>query len=172
MIAYKVYYWSLQSKGITNVAVSLEVFFRGRLPMPRFLSPEAQSLLRALFKRNPTNRLGFPPEDVKQIKDHSFFTSIDWEMLYRREIQPPFRPPCTPTDETHCFDSEFTKKTPRGQIYCSRHSEIKCLVALRKSFKLKKIVSANGACSQQRYVSAFFADTYLCCAFAEYLCFR
>lgn len=28
--------------------------------MPQFLSPEAQSLLRALFKRNPCNRLGEP----------------------------------------------------------------------------------------------------------------
>lgn len=26
--------------------------------MPQFLSPEAQQLLRALFKRNPLNRLG------------------------------------------------------------------------------------------------------------------
>lgn len=26
--------------------------------MPQFLSAEAQSLLRALFKRNPANRLG------------------------------------------------------------------------------------------------------------------
>lgn len=27
--------------------------------MPQFLSPEAQSLLRMLFKRNPSNRLGW-----------------------------------------------------------------------------------------------------------------
>lgn len=26
--------------------------------MPQFLTPDAQSLLRALFKRNPVNRLG------------------------------------------------------------------------------------------------------------------
>lgn len=32
--------------------------FRAKLGMPQFLSPEAQSLLRALFKRNPQNRLG------------------------------------------------------------------------------------------------------------------
>ena len=32
--------------------------FRAKLGMPGFLSPEAQSLLRALFKRNPQNRLG------------------------------------------------------------------------------------------------------------------
>ncbi len=31
---------------------------RAKLGMPEYLSPEAQSLLRALFKRNPANRLG------------------------------------------------------------------------------------------------------------------
>lgn len=31
---------------------------RAKLGMPQFLSAEAQSLLRALFKRNPCNRLG------------------------------------------------------------------------------------------------------------------
>lgn len=31
---------------------------RAKLGMPQFLSPEVQSLLRALFKRNPANRLG------------------------------------------------------------------------------------------------------------------
>lgn len=31
---------------------------RAKLGMPQFLSLEAQSLLRMLFKRNPANRLG------------------------------------------------------------------------------------------------------------------
>lgn len=34
------------------------MFFRAKLGMPQFLSAEAQSLLRMLFKRNPANRLG------------------------------------------------------------------------------------------------------------------
>lgn len=34
------------------------LLFRAKLGMPQFLSSEAQSLLRALFKRNPANRLG------------------------------------------------------------------------------------------------------------------
>jgi p90 ribosomal S6 kinase len=34
------------------------MFFRAKLGMPQFLSPEAQGLLRCLFKRNPANRLG------------------------------------------------------------------------------------------------------------------
>lgn len=33
-------------------------FCRAKLGMPQFLSSEAQSLLRSLFKRNPSNRLG------------------------------------------------------------------------------------------------------------------
>lgn len=35
---------------------------RAKLGMPQFLSTEAQSLLRALFKRNPANRLGKWPQ--------------------------------------------------------------------------------------------------------------
>lgn len=48
--------------------------------MPQFLSAEAQSLLRALFKRNPQNRLGHGPEGIEGIKAHEFFATIDWQV--------------------------------------------------------------------------------------------
>ena len=51
--------------------------------MPQFLSPEAQSLLRVLFKRNPLNRLGYGPEGIENIKAHPFFKSINWEVRRR-----------------------------------------------------------------------------------------
>lgn len=38
---------------------------RAKLAMPANLSPEAQSLLRVLFKRNPTNRLGAGPGGIE-----------------------------------------------------------------------------------------------------------
>lgn len=38
--------------------MNVALFYRAKLGMPQFLSPEAQQLLRALFKRNPLNRLG------------------------------------------------------------------------------------------------------------------
>ena len=44
--------------------------------MPTFLSPEAQSLLRALFKRNPTNRLGSGPNGIEDIKVEKAFEKI------------------------------------------------------------------------------------------------
>ena len=37
---------------------TMNQILKAKLGMPEYLSPEAQSLLRALFKRNPLNRLG------------------------------------------------------------------------------------------------------------------
>ena len=64
---------------------------KAKLGMPTFL-PEAQALLRALFKRNPANRLGSGPNGIEDIKAHSFFPSIDWEKLIKKMMPPPFQP--------------------------------------------------------------------------------
>jgi len=48
--------------------------------MPQFLTPEAQALLRVLFKRNPQNRLGHGEKGIENIKAHVFFKTIDWEV--------------------------------------------------------------------------------------------
>ncbi|XP_063235019.1 ribosomal protein S6 kinase 2 beta isoform X3 [Bacillus rossius redtenbacheri] len=86
---------------------------KAKLGMPQFLTAEAQALLRALFKRNPANRLGAGPDGVKEIKSHSFFATIDWDRLYRKEIQPPFKPAVSRADDAFYFDKEFTSKTPK-----------------------------------------------------------
>ena len=54
--------------------------------MPQFLSPEAQALLRVLFKRNPVNRLGYGSNGIENIKAHPFFKTIQWEVsMSKRE---------------------------------------------------------------------------------------
>ncbi|XP_044527815.1 ribosomal protein S6 kinase alpha-2 isoform X1 [Gracilinanus agilis] len=88
------------------------IFFRAKLGMPQFLSIEAQSLLRALFKRNPSNRLGAGLDGVEEIKRHPFFVTIDWNKLYRKEIKPPFKPAVGRPEDTFHFDPEFTSRTP------------------------------------------------------------
>lgn len=37
------------------------------------------------------------------------------QKLYRRELQPPFKPAAGKPDDTFCFDPEFTAKTPKGK---------------------------------------------------------
>uniref|UniRef100_A0A914BZQ2 Ribosomal protein S6 kinase n=1 Tax=Acrobeloides nanus TaxID=290746 RepID=A0A914BZQ2_9BILA len=86
---------------------------KAKLRMPSFLSSEAQSLLRALFKRNPQNRLGSGSTGIEEIKSHAFFATIDWKRLFSRDIPPPFKPAIAANDDTVYFDAEFTKKTPR-----------------------------------------------------------
>uniref|UniRef100_A0A8C7I3K8 non-specific serine/threonine protein kinase n=1 Tax=Oncorhynchus kisutch TaxID=8019 RepID=A0A8C7I3K8_ONCKI len=93
---------------------TMNMILKAKLGMPQFLSVEAQSLLRMLFKRNPANRLGAGADGVEEIKRHAFFSSIDWNKLYRTELQPPFKPAAGKPDDTFCFDPEFTAKTPKG----------------------------------------------------------
>ncbi|XP_023684898.1 ribosomal protein S6 kinase alpha-2 [Paramormyrops kingsleyae] len=91
---------------------TMALILKAKLGMPQFLSPEVQSLLRALFKRNPSNRLGAGSDGVEEIKRHPFFTSIDWNKLYRKEVKPPFKPAVGRPEDTFHFDPEFTSRTP------------------------------------------------------------
>ncbi|CAG0884501.1 unnamed protein product, partial [Cyprideis torosa] len=86
---------------------------RAKLTMPTFLSPGAQSLLRALFKRVPGNRLGAGPNGILEIKAHPFFASINWDKLFKKEVRPPFQPASANVDDAFYFDFEFTSRTPR-----------------------------------------------------------
>ncbi|CAF2576090.1 unnamed protein product [Rotaria sp. Silwood2] len=90
---------------------TMNMILKAKLAMPTYPSTEAQSLLRMLFKRNPANRLGAGPDGFRNIQKHPFFVSIDWDKLYRKEIEPPFIPPIH-NDHGYYFDKEFTCKTP------------------------------------------------------------
>ncbi|XP_062393126.1 ribosomal protein S6 kinase alpha-3-like [Sardina pilchardus] len=92
---------------------TMTMILKAKLGMPQFLSGEAQSLLRHLFKRNPGNRLGAGPDGVEEIKRHAFFSNIDWNKLIRRELPPPFKPASGRRDDTFYFDKEYTARTPR-----------------------------------------------------------
>ncbi|CAB1341022.1 unnamed protein product, partial [Coregonus sp. 'balchen'] len=92
---------------------TMTMILKAKLGMPQFLSSEAQSLLRNLFKRNPTNRLGAGPDGVEEIKRHHFYCTIDWNKLFLRELCPPFKPATGRPDDTFYFDPEFTAKTPK-----------------------------------------------------------
>ncbi|KAJ0002178.1 hypothetical protein NQD34_001974 [Periophthalmus magnuspinnatus] len=91
---------------------TMALILKAKLGMPQFLSPEVQSLLRALFKRNPANRIGAGPDGVEEIKRHRFFASIDWSKLYKKEVRPPFKPSVGRPEDTFHFDPEFTSRTP------------------------------------------------------------
>ncbi|XP_065082860.1 ribosomal protein S6 kinase 2 beta-like isoform X1 [Ochlerotatus camptorhynchus] len=91
---------------------TMNQILKTKLGMPENLSPEAQSLLRALFKRNPQNRLGVGVNGIEDIKKHEFFTNVDWDAFERKEVRPPFIPAVS-RDDAFYFDSEYTNKSPK-----------------------------------------------------------
>ncbi|XP_065082862.1 ribosomal protein S6 kinase 2 beta-like isoform X2 [Ochlerotatus camptorhynchus] len=103
---------------------TMNQILKTKLGMPENLSPEAQSLLRALFKRNPQNRLGVGVNGIEDIKKHEFFTNVDWDAFERKEVRPPFIPAVS-RDDAFYFDSEYTNKSPKdspgGPVSASAH---------------------------------------------------
>uniref|UniRef100_A0A5K1VMB3 non-specific serine/threonine protein kinase n=1 Tax=Callithrix jacchus TaxID=9483 RepID=A0A5K1VMB3_CALJA len=133
---------------------TMNMILKAKLGMPQFLSAEAQSLLRMLFKRNPANRLG--SEGVEEIKRHLFFANIDWDKLYKREVQPPFKPASGKPDDTFCFDPEFTAKTPKDSpglpASANAHQLFKgfsfVATSIAEEYKITPITSINGNAAQ------------------------
>lgn len=45
-----------------------------------------------LICRDPSVRLCASDDDVEELKRHPFFSSVNWDKLYAREVVPPFKP--------------------------------------------------------------------------------
>jgi p70 ribosomal S6 kinase len=59
----------------------------GQINLPKNLQSSARDLVKLLLVDDPEQRL-----NIKQIKEHSFFKSINWIKLFNRKIRPPFVP--------------------------------------------------------------------------------
>ena len=59
--------------------------------------------------------LGHGEHGIEDIKRHTFFATINWDKLLKRQVVPPFKPVGSRVDEAFYFDKQFTSKTPRGE---------------------------------------------------------
>ncbi|XP_074861216.1 protein kinase C delta type isoform X3 [Carettochelys insculpta] len=76
---------------------------------PRWITKESKDILEKLFERDPTRRLGI----TGNIKEHSFFKTINWTALEKREIEPPFKPKVKSASDYNNFDREFLSEKAR-----------------------------------------------------------
>jgi len=65
---------------------------------PTTLSKEAKSLLVGLLCKEPTLRLG-SGADAIELRNHAFFSSINWKLLEAKKLEPPLRPHLQPNNE-------------------------------------------------------------------------
>uniref|UniRef100_A0A669B5P6 Protein kinase C n=1 Tax=Oreochromis niloticus TaxID=8128 RepID=A0A669B5P6_ORENI len=76
---------------------------------PNWLSKAAKDILIKLFVREPEERLGIKGN----IRQHSFFSSTDWNALEQRQVPAPFTPTITSPSDCSNFDKEFINEKPR-----------------------------------------------------------
>uniref|UniRef100_A0A668B048 protein kinase C n=1 Tax=Myripristis murdjan TaxID=586833 RepID=A0A668B048_9TELE len=79
---------------------------------PRFLSPDATSLIHKLLQKNPEERLGAGEQDATEVKRHNFFQGVDWDALLAKRVKPPFLPAIKAPQDVSNFDEEFTRLKP------------------------------------------------------------
>jgi serine/threonine protein kinase len=98
-----------------NINEMYELILKAPLKFPNFVPSDAQSLLRGLLEREEFKRLGSGPTDAQEIKNHPFFSNIDWNKLYRKEYVMPFIPNIK-DDDTKYFDPEFTSEAAKDSF--------------------------------------------------------
>jgi len=59
---------------------------------------------------DPTQRLGSGPGDVQEIMSHSWFAGVDWNLIYNKQIKPPFKPKLQSKTDVSYIDDAFTKQ--------------------------------------------------------------
>lgn len=80
----------------------------GKVRFPRdTLSLEGRNFVKGLLNRNPKHRLG-ATDDAEELKRHAFFSDIDWDVLAKKLITPPFKPQLKSDTDVSYFDPEFT----------------------------------------------------------------
>lgn len=70
-----------------NINVLYQRIANATLNFPQNFNEEAKDLITKTMKRNPEERI-----KIGEIKQHSFFSDMNWENLLQKKIHPPFSP--------------------------------------------------------------------------------
>ncbi|KAG5343020.1 hypothetical protein C0989_000010 [Termitomyces sp. Mn162] len=80
----------------------------GKIRFPKgVINEDGKQFVKGLLNRNPNHRLG-ANRDAAELKEHSFFKTIDWKALALKQVTPPFKPHVESDESTNNFDPEFT----------------------------------------------------------------
>lgn len=85
------------------------------LKLKHTVSNKARDLLQGLLQKEPRHRLGSGIRDGEDVKSHEFFKAIDWNLVNKRGITPPFTPTVNGEADTRNVDPMFTKEAIFGQ---------------------------------------------------------
>jgi len=78
-------------------------------PQTPDISKEGKDFIKLLLNKDASKRLG-AMSDFDDIKKHPWFSDLDWDLLYQKKIEPPFKPKVSGENWLDNFDEEFTKE--------------------------------------------------------------
>lgn len=81
-----------------------------KFTIPEFASAEIKDLIQGMLARNPVKRICYGPKGAQRIQQHAFFASIDFQKLFDKKIEPPFKPDVVDDLDVRYFDNEFTSE--------------------------------------------------------------
>ncbi|XP_043588901.1 G protein-coupled receptor kinase 1 isoform X4 [Bombus pyrosoma] len=83
--------------------------------LPETFSRDLRSLLEGLLQRDVNNRLGCLGEGADELKEHAFFSGIDWQQVYLQKYTPPLIPPRGEVNAADAFDiGSFDEEDTKG----------------------------------------------------------
>ena len=78
-----------------------------KIKIPSFIGDIAKDLILKLTAFDPKERLGYNNEDY--IKNHPFFSDINFDDVLKKKIEPPFKPKVESQIDLKYFDKQFTQ---------------------------------------------------------------
>lgn len=75
------------------------------------LSPPAGSAVKGFLVKNPKSRLCCK-DGIGELRNLPFFSTIDWDALYERRVEMPYRPDLKDQTDVSSFETTFTREAP------------------------------------------------------------
>ncbi|KFO36812.1 Protein kinase C iota type [Fukomys damarensis] len=86
----------------------LEVILERTIHLPPYLSIKAATVLKSFLNRDPVERVGCCPQrGFADVQGHPFFQNLNWEMMERKQVVPPFKPNMSGGIGLDNFDPQF-----------------------------------------------------------------
>ncbi|CAI5742609.1 unnamed protein product [Hyaloperonospora brassicae] len=82
-------------------------------PTKPVLADELKSILRNFLQKDPTKRLG---TNISDILKHPYFRGIDWDLLLKKQITPPWKPKLASLLDVEYVDAEFTDLDVNSEV--------------------------------------------------------
>lgn len=78
------------------------------IKVPHYISPVAKSLIMSLLEKDQNKRLG-AVSDAEEVKNHLWYSCVDWGLLLDKDVPPPFIPYLRCPEDSRYFSEEFTR---------------------------------------------------------------